>query len=154
MIRNKRVTFALMLLAGLFLLIPGTARAQESTTDFAVGPTYFYGGGICVGQASAQGKVLGGAQTHGVNVAFQMGIHPLGEWGSALLSCPANLIVDWRNVDTGASGTLSYFHSNPSGVTQAIPIDGINVDTGPGAVDLTLRTDGPNLPATTRVIVP
>ncbi|MEC3952910.1 hypothetical protein VMT65_07705 [Nocardia sp. CDC153] len=74
----------------------------------------------------------------------------MGEWGPQLLACDVTAVVDWRNLDTGQAGSVSRFVPAGQRSTPAV----ILAETGAGRVQLTLRTDRPNLPASTEVVVP
>ncbi|TJZ80450.1 hypothetical protein FCG67_04705 [Rhodococcus oryzae] len=88
---------------------------------------------------------------HSVEMRIAQGFSPLGEWAPTILACDVTAIVDWRNLDTGQSGTVSKYV--PAGNTSTRPML-MHVGTGPGRVQLTMRTDRPSIPVSTEVVVP
>ncbi len=123
-------------------------------------PVWTLGDGICAGMLVASGTAFDGplweyssapGAAHSVELRISQGFSPLGEWGSTTLACDVNAIVDWQNLDTGQSGTLS--RRIPASNTSTRPMI-VHVGTGQGRVRLTVRTDRPNIPASTDVFVP
>ncbi|MVU76862.1 hypothetical protein GPX89_06340 [Nocardia sp. ET3-3] len=117
------------------------------------------GNGVCVGMLSTGGTAFDGplyqyseapGATHSVVLRITQGFSPVGEWGPQLLACDVTAVVDWRNLDTGQTGTVTQFIPAGQRSTPAIVL----AETGPGRVSLTVRTDRPSLPASTEVVVP
>ncbi|MFI6870318.1 hypothetical protein [Nocardia sp. NPDC050406] len=128
-------------------------------TDFNLSPVLTVGNGVCAGILQAGGTSFDGplyeyseapGATHSVVLRITQGFSPIGEWGPQLLACDVTAVVDWRNLDTGQTGSVSRFVPAWQRSTPAIVL----ADTGPGRVQLTLRTDRPNIPASTEVFVP
>jgi hypothetical protein len=118
------------------------------------------GNGICAGMLTASGTAFDGplwqysearGAVHSVEFRIAQGFSPLGEWAPTILACDVTAIVDWRNLDTGQSGTVSKYV--PAGNTSTRPML-MHVGTGPGRVQLTMRTDRPSIPVSTEVVVP
>ncbi|WP_280396340.1 hypothetical protein [Nocardia brasiliensis] len=128
-------------------------------TDFSLGPTWTLGDGVCPGMLSATGTSFDGplyrytpspGAVHSVALNILQGFTPLGEWGPLLLSCDVTAAADWHNLDTGRRGSVSRFI--PS--NQRLSPTTVVLDTGAGRVQVTLRTDQPNIPASIEVFVP
>ncbi|MFC4605635.1 hypothetical protein [Rhodococcus kronopolitis] len=123
-------------------------------------PVWTLGNGICAGMLTAAGNAFDGplgqysevpGAVHSVELRITQGFSPLGEWAPTILACDVNAIVDWRNLDTGQSGTVTRYV--PASNTSSWPMI-VQVGTGPGRVQLTMRTDRPSLPVSTEVVVP
>ncbi|WP_336084816.1 hypothetical protein [Nocardia sp. SSK8] len=161
--------------AALCLAAPGTAHAEDpcqlgwsnvgprscAMNEVRTAPVATLGNGVCVGLLNVQGTAFDGplispsvapGATHSIALIVSQGFSPLGNWAPTLLACDVNLIVDWTNLDNGATGSLTRFI--PAGNTSTYPIQDVVVHTGPGRVSLTVRTDKPNLPQTAEVFVP
>ncbi|MCP2276314.1 hypothetical protein [Nocardia amikacinitolerans] len=130
--------------------------AQNS---FNLAPVFALGNGACVGMFSVGGTAFDGplyqyseapGAAHAVVVRVIPGFSPIGTWGPQLLACDATAVVDWHNVDTGQRGSVSRFVPG----WQRLGPTTIVADTGPGRVQLTVRTDGPSIPASAEVFVP
>ncbi|MFJ1460390.1 hypothetical protein [Nocardia wallacei] len=128
-------------------------------TDFQLSPVFTLGNGVCAGLMNAGGTAFDGplyqyseapGAEHSVVLRITQGFSPVGEWGPQLLACDVTAILDWRNLDSGAAGSVSRFVPAGQRLTAAILV----ADTGPGRVQLTLRTDKPNIPASAEVFVP
>ncbi|MEV0341159.1 hypothetical protein AB0H49_19250 [Nocardia sp. NPDC050713] len=127
--------------------------------NFNLAPVFTLGNGVCVGIFSVGGTSFDGplneyseapGAAHAVSVRITPGFSPIGTWGPQLLACDVTAVVDWHNLDTGQRGSVSRFvpawqRSSPTIVVA---------DTGPGRVQLTVRTDRPSIPATSEVFVP
>ncbi|PTR32322.1 hypothetical protein C8K36_1011374 [Rhodococcus sp. OK519] len=129
-------------------------------TDVGMAPVWTLGNGICAGMLVASGNAFDGplaeyssapGAVHSIELRISQGFSPLGEWASTVLACDATAIIDWQNLDTGQSGTVS--QHIPATNTSTFPAY-MHVATGPGHVRLTMRTDRPSIPATTDVVVP
>ncbi|MGF7120212.1 hypothetical protein DEU38_1082 [Rhodococcus sp. AG1013] len=129
-------------------------------TDVGMAPVWTLGDGICPGMLVASGNAFDGplseyssapGAVHSVELRVTQGLSPLGEWGSTVLACNATAIIDWQNLDTGQTGTVSRYI--PASNTSAWPVY-VHVGTGPGRVRLTMRTDHPSIPVSTDVVVP
>lgn len=129
-------------------------------TNVALAPVWTLGNGICAGMLTASGTAFDGplweyssarGAMHSVELRIAQGFSPLGEWAPTLLTCDVTATVEWHNLDTGLSGTAS--RHIPTGNTSTAPLI-MHVNTGPGRVQLTIRTDHPNIPASTEVVVP
>ncbi|WP_280364507.1 hypothetical protein [Nocardia wallacei] len=128
-------------------------------TDFQLSPVFTLGNGVCAGLMNAGGTAFDGplyqyseapGAEHSVVLRITQGFSPVGEWGPQFLACDVTAILDWRNLDSGAAGSVSRFIPAGQRLTAAILV----ADTGPGRVQLTLRTDKPNIPASAEVFVP
>lgn len=131
-----------------------------ATTEVRTAPAWTVGNGICVGMLSAAGVAYDGplsqyhafpGTSHSIELRITQGFSPLGDWAPTVLACDVTAIVDWHNLDTGRSGSVSQFV--PAGHTGSRPFY-LHVDSGPGRVALTVRTDRPSVPATAEVFVP
>ncbi|WP_024800304.1 hypothetical protein [Nocardia sp. BMG51109] len=127
--------------------------------DFTLSPVATLGNGICAGLLSTGGTAFDGplyeyseapGAAHSVVLRIAQGFSPVGEWGPQLLACDVTAIVDWHNLDTGQAGSVRRFVPAGQRFTPAIVL----AETGPGRVQLTLRTDKPNIPAATEIVVP
>ena len=158
----------------LFVVAPGSAGAADAcrlgasntgprscaTTEFRSPPMLTVGDGICVGILNSAGVAFDGplyqyssfpGATHSVELRVTQGFSPLGDYAPTFLACDVTAIVDWHNLDTGQRGTLTRYI--PAGSVSSRPVF-MQVGTGPGRVQLTLRTDRPSIPVTTEVFVP
>ncbi len=130
-------------------------------TQFNSAPAWTLGNGVCVGMLNAAGTGYDGplagthysapGSTHSIELRLSQGFSPLGTWAPTVLACDVTAIIDWHNLDTGQRGSLTHFI--PAFKTGTTP-DFLYLHTGPGRVALTVRTDRPNIPATTEVFVP
>ncbi|WP_433607450.1 hypothetical protein [Prescottella agglutinans] len=129
-------------------------------TDVGMAPVWTLGNGICAGMLTASGNAFDGplweysaarGAVHSVELRISQGFSPLGEWASTTLACDVTAIINWQNLDTGESGTVSRYV--PASNTSTIPMY-VYVGTGPGRVRLTMRTDHPSIPVSTDVVVP
>ncbi|WP_280267837.1 hypothetical protein [Nocardia wallacei] len=159
--------------AGLAVAAPATADNGEPCqlgwsnvgprtcvkTDFNLSPVFTLGNGVCAGMMSAGGTAFDGplypyseapGAAHAIVLRITQGFSPVGEWGPQLLACDVTAIADWRNLDTGQAGSVSRFVPAGQRLSPAIVL----AETGPGRVQLTLRTDKANIPASTEVVVP
>lgn len=167
---------AAILAAGLALAAPATASAQDDPCilgwsnvgprscagdSFTASPATFAGDGLCIGRIQLSGTSYDGPvqayssidrTRHGISAMISAGVSPLGEWGSTVLNCDTTAIVDWHNTGTGRSGTVTVPVSRND--TSISPVQDIHLDTGPGQVNLTVRTDRPTLPGYGSVFVP
>ena len=117
------------------------------------------GDGICAGMLTASGTAFDGplgqleapGAVHSVVLRVAQGFSPLGEWTPTVLACDVTVLVDWHNLDTGVSGTVSRYV--PAVRTSIEPMI-VKVDTGPGRVRLTMRAAHPSIPASTEVLTP
>ncbi|TCN50197.1 hypothetical protein EV641_113178 [Rhodococcus sp. SMB37] len=158
----------------MFVAAPGVASAADpcqlgwsnvgprscAMTDVGMAPVLTLGNGICAGMMVASGTAFDGplyhystfpGATHAIDLRISQGFSPLGEWAPTILACDVTAIVDWRNLDTGRSGSVSQFI--PASHTSTRPMN-VLVNTGPGRVQLTLRTDHPSIPVSTEAFVP
>lgn len=128
--------------------------------DVNLPPVLTLGDGICAGIFSAQGAAFDGplwdysdarGAVHSIEMRISQGFSPLGEWAPTILACDVTTIIDWKNLDTGQSGSVSQFV--PAGNNGTNPAYAY-VGTGPGRVQLTVRTDRPSIPVSTEVFVP
>ncbi|MFC6011831.1 hypothetical protein [Nocardia lasii] len=161
--------------AALCFVAPGTAQAADpcqlgwsnvgprtcEMNQLRTAPVLTLGDGICVGVLNVEGTAFDGplaeytpapGATHAISLRVSQGFSPLGNWAPTLLACDVNLILDWHNLDTGATGSVTRFI--PANNTSTYPVQDVVAYTGPGRVQLTARTDKPNLPQTTEVFVP
>lgn len=159
--------------AGMAVAAPATADAGEpcqlgwsnvgprtcAKTDFNLNPVLTLGNGVCAAILSTGATAFDGplyqyseapGAVHSVVLRITQGFSPVGEWGPQLLACDVTAIVDWHNLDTGQTGSISRFIPAGQRLSPAIVL----ADTGPGRVRLTVRTDKPNLPASTEIAVP
>ncbi|MFZ2527549.1 MAG: hypothetical protein WAX14_07835 [Rhodococcus sp. (in: high G+C Gram-positive bacteria)] len=128
--------------------------------DVFIPPVPTLGDGICTGIIYATGTAYDGplveysnapGAAHSVELRLTQGFSPLGEWAPTLLACDVTAVVDWQNFDTGRSGSFHQFI--PARHSSTTPLV-VQVETGPGRVHLTLRTDRPSIPMSTDVVVP
>ncbi|WP_245670904.1 hypothetical protein [Nocardia flavorosea] len=175
-ITRKMATAAVAGLVGAAMaaVAPGVAGATDSCqlgwsnvgprscamNEIRTAPAWTLGNGVCVGMLSAAGVAYDGplahyhafpGTAHSIELRITQGFSPLGNFAPTLLACDVTAIVDWHNLDTGRSGSVSHFI--PAGYTSYRPFH-LHVDSGPGRVALTLRTDRPSVPATAEVFVP
>ncbi|MFD3596077.1 hypothetical protein ACFWU5_25410 [Nocardia sp. NPDC058640] len=166
---------AVLVGAALCLAGPGTAQADDSCqlgwsnvgprscvmNELRTAPVATMGNGICVGILNAAGTAFDGplnspsvapGATHSIALRISQGFSPLGNWAPTVLACDVHVVVDWRNLDSGAAGSVTRFV--PAGATSTYPVQDLIVGTGPGRVQLTVRTDKPNIPQSTEVFVP
>ncbi|WP_237171722.1 hypothetical protein [Prescottella equi] len=160
--------------AAMFVAAPGVASAADpcmlgwsnvgprtcAMTDVGMAPVWTLGNGLCAGMLTASGNAFDGplweyssapGAVHSVELRIAQGFSPLGEWASTTLACDVTAIVDWQNFDTGRSGTVSrYVPASNNSTSPAF----VHVDTGPGRVRLTMRTDHPSIPVSTDIVVP
>lgn len=129
-------------------------------TNVQMPPVLTLGNGICAGIMVPSGTAFDGplaqyssapGASHAIELRISQGFSPLGEWAPTLLACDVTAIVDWHNLDTGRSGSVSQFI--PAHHTSTHPMI-VHAFTGPGQVQLTLRTDRPSIPVSTQVTVP
>ncbi|QLY34266.1 hypothetical protein H0264_10465 [Nocardia huaxiensis] len=122
-------------------------------------PVFTVGYGTCAGMLNTGGTAFDGplyeyseapGAVHSIVLRITPGFSPVGEWGPQLLACDITAIVDWRNLDTGQAGSVSRFIPAWQRLSPAIVL----AETGAGRVQLTVRTDRPNIPATTEIVVP
>ncbi|WP_228807247.1 hypothetical protein [Nocardia otitidiscaviarum] len=127
--------------------------------SFNLAPTWTLGNGICAGMFTTGGTAFDGplyeyseapGATHAIVLRITQGFSPVGYWGPQFLACDVTAVVDWHNIDTGQSGSVSQFVPAGQRSTPAILV----AHTGPGRVQLTVRTDRPSIPATAEVFVP
>ncbi|MEV0507364.1 hypothetical protein AB0I30_07615 [Nocardia tengchongensis] len=128
--------------------------------NFNMSPVFTLGNGVCAGMFSTGGTAFDGplyqyseapGASHSVILRISQGFSPLGNWAAQLLACDVNAIVDWNNADTGQQGSVTRFI--PAGQSSTNPAI-FPVNTGPGRVHLTIRTDRANIPANLDVVVP
>ena len=119
--------------AAMFVAAPGVAGATEATGPCQLGTSnteprscaqseigynrvLTLGNGICAGLMSVSGTAFDGplwdysegrGAVHSVELRISQGFSPLGNWGSTTLACDVTAIIDWQNLDTGQSGTVS-----------------------------------------------
>lgn len=175
--RTTSATVTALIGAAMFVAAPGVAGATDVADPCQLGwsnvgprtcaqapvnmaPVWTLGDGICAGMLTASGTAFDGplgqysevpGAVHSVELRITQGFSPLGEWGSTTLACNVTAVIDWRNLDTGQSGTASRYI--PASKTSSFPTV-MQVGTGPGRVRLTMRTDGPSIPVSTDVVVP
>ncbi|MGV9414526.1 hypothetical protein ACWDOP_31875 [Nocardia sp. NPDC003693] len=127
--------------------------------SFNLSPTFSVGNGICAGLFMTGGTAFDGplyqyseapGAEHAVVLRITQGYSPVGYWGPQFLACDVTAVVDWFNHDTGQGGSVSQFIPAGQRSTPAILV----AYTGPGRVQLTVRTDRPNVPASAEVFVP
>ncbi|WP_245649511.1 hypothetical protein [Nocardia shimofusensis] len=160
--------------AAMAVTAPGVAHAADpcqlgvsnvgprtcAMTEVRTAPTWTLGNGVCVGMLSAAGVAYDGplseyhtfpGTAHSIELRITQGFSPLGNFAPTILACDVTAIVDWRNLDTGRSGSVSHFIPASNNVSRPFYV---HVDSGPGRVVLTVRTDRPSVPATAEVFVP
>lgn len=127
--------------------------------NFNLPPVWTVGYGVCAGLFTTGGTAFDGplyeyseapGAEHSVVLRVNQGFSPVGYWGPQLLACDITAIVDWHNLDTDQWGSTSRFL--PAGQRGAPAL--IVANTGPGRVQLTVRTDRANVPAVAEVFVP
>ncbi|WP_280255310.1 hypothetical protein [Nocardia wallacei] len=115
----------------------GSASAAPESADLGVLHSL---GDTCYGQART-----------GIS-AFQPGIARFGvSWVRYTPTfgtpCNVTVFVNWRNLDTGASGSVGVPVSDGTSWNQTPSTDMAEVPTGPGRVSVTASTDRPHIPA-------
>ncbi|MBC7305191.1 MAG: hypothetical protein H5T78_30125 [Nocardia sp.] len=129
-------------------------------TEVRTAPVAFLGDGVCVGILNVAGTAFDGplaeyteapGAAHAVVLRVSQGFSPLGNWAPTVLACDVHLVAEWHNLDHGNTGSVTHFI--PAGRTSTYPTIFL-ADTGPGRVQLTVRTDRPNLPQSVEVFVP
>ncbi|WP_446223885.1 hypothetical protein ACTWPB_01005 [Nocardia sp. IBHARD005] len=174
--RKSFASAAATVLAGaaLCLAAPGTAKAADPCqlgwsnvgprscvmNELRTAPVATLGHGVCIGILNVAGTAFDGplmapsvapGATNSIALRVSQGFSPLGNWAPTLLACDVNVIVDWKNLDSGAAGSVTRFI--PAGSTSTYPVQDLMVGTGPGRVQLTIRTDKANIPQSTEVFV-
>lgn len=128
--------------------------------SFNTGPVFTVGNGVCAGMFSVGGTAFDGplyqyseapGTSHSVILRISQGFSLLGNWAPTLLACDVNAVIDWTNADTGQQGSVTRFIA--AGQSSTYPAI-FPVNTGPGRVHLTIRTDRPNVPVNLDVVVP
>ncbi|MEV0061420.1 hypothetical protein [Nocardia sp. NPDC050718] len=134
------------------LLLGTTATASAATT---LAPTYTLATGwTCAGQVD--GTAIPGPSDYsgpGEAAVYLRGTFWSATPGSHESGCSVTATVDWRNLDTGASGsTATVVAGGPAGQTG--PAVGVLLPTGPGRIEATVRTTPlAHLPGTTQFTV-
>ncbi len=171
--RIASVAAAGLLGAALSVAAPGAANAAEPcifgtsntgerscvTNHLSMAPVLTLGNGLCPGMLRPSGTAFDGpleyssppGAVHSVELMIEQGYSPIGEWGSAIGACDATAVIDWNNVDSGRSGSVT--QHIPANRTSATPA-WVTVDTGPGRVRFTIRTVEPSIPVSAEVVVP
>ncbi|ELB92173.1 hypothetical protein Rwratislav_15523 [Rhodococcus wratislaviensis IFP 2016] len=119
-------------------------------TEVRFAPVWSLGDGICAGMLTASGTAFDGplwqyseaeGAVHSVELRIAQGFSPLGEWAPTVLACDVTAIVRLAQPRHGGK-------RNGEPICTCRPheylADDRNVDTGPGRVRLTIRTDHPN----------
>ncbi|WP_231390271.1 hypothetical protein [Nocardia sp. CNY236] len=170
----RYLTAATFLTAGMAFAAPANANpdgpCQLATsnvgprtcvqTSMYTSPTFTMGDGVCLGMLTTGLSAFDGplmdpsvapGATHSIALRIGQGYSPIGDWGPTLLACNITAVVDWHNLDTGQSGTVSGFipASQPASSRTNLV-----AHTGPGRVQLTIGTDRRNIPAVAEVFVP
>lgn len=173
-LRTSFASTAAAILAGsaLCLAVPGTANADDTCqlgvsnvgprscvmNELRTAPVPTLGNGVCFGLVNVGGTAFDGplnspsvapGATHSISLRISQGL--LGNMAPALLTCDVNVIVDWRNLDNGATGSMTHFV--PARHNSTYPFQ-VVAPTGPGRFQVTVRTDRPSLPASTEIVVP
>ncbi|MEV0335793.1 hypothetical protein [Nocardia sp. NPDC050717] len=120
------------------LLLGTTSPASAATT---IPPTYTLATGwTCAGQID--GTALPGPSDYsapGEAAVYLRGTFWSATPGSHESGCTVTATVEWRNLDTGASGSAAtVVVGGPSGQTG--PAVGVKLPTGPGRVEASVRT--------------
>ncbi|GEM_PF-3785611 len=131
------------------LLAPATAAGADPGFQHAT-----FEGGASLADGVCGGPVWGAAQT-GENIPGQVHFYVRGTFfgvsSAPGRSCRVDTTVTWRNLDTGATGTVHgpvgkpwypAFDPDPVGLQISE-----TVATGPGRIELTATTALPHLPA-------
>jgi hypothetical protein len=180
----RNVTFAksfasaaATVLAGtaLCLAAPGTAQAADPCqlgwsnvgprscvmNELRTAPVATLGNGVCIGILNVAGTAFDGplaeytpapGAAHAISLRISQGFSPLGNWAPTVLACDVTAVIDWHNLDSGATGSVTRFI--PADKTSTYPVQDVVAYTGPGRVQLTVRTDKPNIAQSTEVFVP
>ncbi|WP_306356544.1 MULTISPECIES: hypothetical protein [unclassified Nocardia] len=119
-------------------LVATTGTASAAT---AFSPTYTLATGwTCAGEVS--GTAIPGPSDYsapGEAAVYLRGTFWSATPGSHQSGCSVTATVDWRNLDTGASGsTATVVVGGPFGETG--PATGVLLPTGPGRVEATVST--------------
>ncbi|MFC4124421.1 hypothetical protein [Nocardia rhizosphaerae] len=134
-------------------LILGTTTTASAATSF--GPTYTLATGwTCAGQVD--GTAIPGPSDYsgpGEAAVYLRGTFWSATPGSHESGCSVTATVEWRNLDTGASGsTATVVVGGPAGQTG--PAVGVLLPTGPGRIEAAVRTTPlAHLPGTTQFTV-
>lgn len=163
--------------AAISVAAPGIAAADHSADPCMLGTSntdtrscaqntvhmpalWTLGDGICVGMMTAMATSFDGplwrysevpGAVHSVELSIQQGFSPLGEWAPTFLACGVTAVVDWHNLDTDQRGSVSRFVDGAQNSTTRTLM---HAATGPGRVQLTMRTDRPSIPVSTEIFVP
>lgn len=172
---QKFASVAAVALAGtaVSVVAPATASAAEpcilgsSNTapscvqrDLGYQRVFTLGNGICAGLVTTQGTAYDGPRnqyadvpgaTHAIELTISNGFTPLGPILPPILNCDVLAVYDWRNLDTGQTGSVSRFV--PANLPSQSRLT-VTALTGPGRVSLTMRTDRPSIPVNLEVLVP
>jgi|GEM_PF-6667148 len=143
--KYRRAVLALLAAAGAIAATTGTASADQVTT---FSPALTAGGGAfpCFGQIEAfhdPQNTYFGKQTVWVRADFTFLPIPTGV-------CSAMATLNWRNIDTGASGTFPPVwlgDGTPFGPTNALWVPE-TLPTGPGQIQVTIDTNYPHVAGT------
>ena len=144
---------AIVAAAACGLLLGTTTTAASAATTMA--PTYTLATGwTCAGQVD--GTAIPGPSDYsgpGEAAVYLRGTFWSATPGSHESGCSVTATVDWRNLDTGASGSVAtVVVGGPAGQTG--PAVGVVLATGPGRIEATVRTTPlAHLPATTQFTV-
>ncbi|VFA95522.1 hypothetical protein [Nocardia farcinica] len=152
--QRTRVTAVAALAVG--AVIAASAPASASTylpVELPMATTAAHGLG-CAGEVWAVGNVYPDGDVPGtVDLQLKGWLKVLGipaPW------CSVTATVDWRNLDTGATGSGSVFLGSGNGFPffwAGPQLGNLRLVTGAGQVQFTLRTDLPHAPSITTVTV-
>jgi len=115
----------------------GTGSASAAAPGANFTPMYSLGDN-CIGQLQSGISATGGSARFGYS------------WVKATPTfggpCSVTVFVNWRNLDTGASGSVPARATDGSNWNQAPGTSFVNVPTGRGRIAVSVTTDRPNLP--------
>ncbi|GAB2687264.1 hypothetical protein [Nocardia thraciensis] len=115
----------------------GTAAAAPASADLGVLHSL---GDVCYGQART-GISADRPGTARFGVSWVKYTPTFGT------PCNVTVFANWRNLDTGASGSVGVPVSDGTSWNQTPNTDFAEVPTGPGRISVTVTTDRPHIPA-------
>ncbi|GAA5100394.1 hypothetical protein [Nocardia iowensis] len=130
-----RNTIAVSALLGAVTVCAAPASAAPPSASFGV--TYSLGD-VCVGQLQS-GISADGSGSARFGLSWVKATPTFGS------PCGVTVFANWRNLDTGAAGTVPAPISDNTAWNQPPATIFVNVPTGPGRISVTVTTDRPHL---------
>ncbi|MFD6860713.1 hypothetical protein ACFWCF_25670 [Rhodococcus sp. NPDC060090] len=144
---TTRHSTRIAVLAGLgaAIMFGATGTAAADHTDYLIVPghTYTLGEGndpLCAGQVTTS---IRSPHDHPATALVSMTFAPyLGTASGGKPTCAVTALVNWNNLDTGASGSIPEYMVNHSRGLEPSHQDGgyVDIPTGPGRVVFTIGT--------------